>query len=132
MSPFGHALRRARTDIGMSQDALARAAEMDRGHLSKIENGRIGLPSPAVVERLARAMGTSASALYARAGIRSPVDGDDAIDDDLTARVQAVVSRWTPRQRQLLWDYIEGVEAALDERDPPTERTDDESTRRTG
>lgn len=121
MAQFGQALRRERNRLHVSQDALATRAGMDRGHLSKIENGTIRLPSPAVVARLAAALDTTPDALYARAGIRPPDQFDDDPDDALAGRIAAVVDRWSPQQRALLWQYIEAVSAALDAGDPPVD-----------
>jgi transcriptional regulator with XRE-family HTH domain len=59
MSGFGDRLVATRKRLRVSQEALAVSAGMQRSHLSKIENGRITLPSDDVVSRLASALGIS-------------------------------------------------------------------------
>lgn len=55
-------LREARSDAGLSQEALAFAAEVDRTYVSQIERG-IGNPSVAVLARLAHQLGLDVSEL---------------------------------------------------------------------
>lgn len=54
--PFGPRLTRARRKRRVSQEKLAELANMDRGHISKIESGKINQPTDEVVERLAAAL----------------------------------------------------------------------------
>ncbi len=58
-------IREQRLAAGMSQSELARAAQVPQPNLSAYENGR-RTPSPAVVERLARALAGSPSSRVAQ------------------------------------------------------------------
>ncbi|WP_328465562.1 helix-turn-helix domain-containing protein [Actinoplanes sp. NBC_00393] len=58
METFGDALRRLRTARGMSLRGLAQAALTDPGHLSRIENGRRGVPDLAIVRKLDEVLDT--------------------------------------------------------------------------
>lgn len=60
MDPFGPHLKQARRRRGVSQERLAELAGMDRGHISKIEAGKIRRPTDEVVQRLADALGMTA------------------------------------------------------------------------
>jgi transcriptional regulator with XRE-family HTH domain len=55
-------LRRARSTAGLSQEALAFAADVDRTYVSQIERG-IGNPSIAILVRLANCMAKDAADL---------------------------------------------------------------------
>ncbi|MCL6595752.1 MAG: helix-turn-helix domain-containing protein [Firmicutes bacterium] len=57
-------LRRRRQDLGLAQEALARAAGLSRQALSALEAGR-ALPSLPTALALARALGTTVEALFA-------------------------------------------------------------------
>jgi transcriptional regulator with XRE-family HTH domain len=65
---FGDALRQARTTKGLSQEQLARDAELDRTYVSGVERGERN-PSLTNLLRLADALGTSVAALTQRAQI---------------------------------------------------------------
>jgi transcriptional regulator with XRE-family HTH domain len=56
MSSFGDGVQKARKAKGLSQQALADKAGMDRGNLSKIENGRGGIPTEQTIKRLTDAL----------------------------------------------------------------------------
>lgn len=58
-SQLGKRVRDLRREAGLSQEELASAAGMDRGHISNLENGRIENPGIATVEALARALRTT-------------------------------------------------------------------------
>ncbi len=60
---FGDRLVDTRRRLGISQEELADRAKIQRSHLSKIENGRITMPSDAVIQRLADALGVETSEL---------------------------------------------------------------------
>lgn len=63
---FGEALRALRTDAGLSQEALAHAADLDRTYVSGIERGERN-PGLTNLLRLADALGVPLSKLVARA-----------------------------------------------------------------
>ena len=64
----GANLRRAREGAGLSQEALADAAALDRTYVSGIERGRRN-PTVVVLDRLATALGVSAGELLLGVGV---------------------------------------------------------------
>jgi transcriptional regulator with XRE-family HTH domain len=62
---FGEVLLRARLDRGLSQDALAAAAELHHTHISLLERGRRD-PTLETLVRLARALGLTPGELVAQ------------------------------------------------------------------
>jgi transcriptional regulator with XRE-family HTH domain len=65
---LGAAIRAARQERGLSQEALADAAGIDRSHMGKIERGERNV-SVLNVARVADALGTSIASLAASAGL---------------------------------------------------------------
>ena len=61
---FGSAIRDLRTAKGMSQEALAAAAVVERSHMGKIERGQ-HMPSLAAILKLAAALECTAAELIA-------------------------------------------------------------------
>lgn len=62
LTAFGQNVARLRTERGLSQDALAEKAEVDRTYLSGIERG-VRNPGIKTVIRLARALKTTVDEL---------------------------------------------------------------------
>lgn len=59
----GHAIRRLRETLGMSQTALAQAVGFTtQGHLSRIEAGK-AQPSPAALRQIADTLGVDVAAI---------------------------------------------------------------------
>ena len=65
---LGSAIRERRKGLGLSQEALADAAGIDRAHMGKIERGERNATLLNVI-RIAVALGIPASALLERAGL---------------------------------------------------------------
>jgi transcriptional regulator with XRE-family HTH domain len=65
---LGDAIRCARAAQGLSQEALADAAEIDRSHMGKIERGERNV-TVLNVKRVAGALGLPIAALFERAGV---------------------------------------------------------------
>lgn len=65
---LGAAIRAARLERGLSQEALADAASIDRSHMGKIERGERNV-SVLNVARVADALDTSIASLMASAGL---------------------------------------------------------------
>jgi len=65
-SPMGALIRSYRADRGMTQTALARAAEISKTYLSELEGGQGTRPSADVLLRLADALGVSIADLLGR------------------------------------------------------------------
>ena len=59
---FGAAVRSIRTTQGLSQEALANKAKVERSHMGKIERGA-HMPTLALILRLAKALGVSSAEL---------------------------------------------------------------------
>lgn len=68
LKKLGAAIRSVRADKGMSQEALADAAGVDRSHMGKIERGERNV-SVLNVARVAEALGISVASLMALAGL---------------------------------------------------------------
>lgn len=65
---LGAAVRAKRISVGMSQEALADAAGVDRSHMGKIERGERNVTLLNLV-RIAAALGLPLSDLSSRAGL---------------------------------------------------------------
>lgn len=61
---FGLAIRRLREARGWSQERLAEAADMNRSYIGEVERGA-AIPSLITIDKLAGALGTSASGVLA-------------------------------------------------------------------
>ena len=55
---FGAAVRTRRLEVGLSQEALALAAQVERSHMGKIERGE-HIPNLVMIFRLAQALGVT-------------------------------------------------------------------------
>jgi transcriptional regulator with XRE-family HTH domain len=62
---FGTVLRRLREAAGLSQEALAEAADVHRNYVGLLERGQ-RMPTILVVQQLATALGTTASKVMAK------------------------------------------------------------------
>jgi len=60
---FGHNVSVKRKEIGISQEKLARAADIDRTYVSRIEKGSANI-TISIVERLSLALSINASDLF--------------------------------------------------------------------
>ncbi len=99
-------LRRARFECGVSQRALAAAAGVDHGDLSRIEAGK-RVPSLAVVNALATALGLEASLrLYPTVGPRVHDRVSAPIADALLGIAHP---RWSPRLEVFVLAPSKGV-----------------------
>lgn len=65
---LGLAIRSARLELGLSQEALADAAGIDRSHMGKIERGERNV-SVLNVARVSEALNVSIASLMASAGL---------------------------------------------------------------
>ncbi len=61
---FGHAVRKRRMELGLSQESLAERAELHRTYIADIERGVRNL-SLRNIEKLAQALGMSIADLFA-------------------------------------------------------------------
>jgi transcriptional regulator with XRE-family HTH domain len=65
---FGHAIRKRRQELGISQEELADRADLHRTYIGDIERGERNV-SLENIEKLASALGVSVSVLFADYGI---------------------------------------------------------------
>lgn len=65
---FGATIRTLRKTVGLSQEALADLAKIDRSHMGKIERGERNV-SLLNILRIARAIGAKPSDLLSEAGL---------------------------------------------------------------
>ena len=65
---FGAAVRARRAELGLSQEALADYAEIDRSHMGKIERGERNVTFLNIV-RIAKAIQCEPSELFIDAGL---------------------------------------------------------------
>jgi transcriptional regulator with XRE-family HTH domain len=63
---FGAAVREKRHELGLSQEELASAAQVERSHMGKIERGE-HMPNFVLILRLAKALSISPGTLVDRA-----------------------------------------------------------------
>ena len=68
LSALGAAIRRARSGVGLSQEALAVDAELDRSYVGWIERGEHNLTTMNIM-KIAGALKMPASELFASAGL---------------------------------------------------------------
>ena len=68
MVRFGAAVRARRAELGLSQEALADYAEIDRSHMGKIERGERNVTFLNIV-RIAKAIQCEPSDLFIDAGL---------------------------------------------------------------
>lgn len=104
-----YALRRER---GLTQEALALAAETATSNLSRIEKGQ-RRPSGALLERLASALGTSVTAIYAslegvsEMGEQDAGESLQAIDFTRDAiQLRLGFSELTPENQRLTLEFV--------------------------
>lgn len=120
---FGDRVRAARLAQGLKQGELAERAGIDQATVSRIERNRQDNPTVETIERLARALGISASQLLqeeAAPAIERPPR--EVLQEVLSASQVAVVEadwdRWTPAmQRRFLrnLDELRAGQAAIEE-----------------
>ena len=72
---FGAAIRRLRLEARLGQEALADEAGVHRTHVSLIERGK-GMPTLAVIHKLAAALKTTMASLMAEVESAGPPESD--------------------------------------------------------
>jgi transcriptional regulator with XRE-family HTH domain len=68
LAKLGDAIRARRVAVGITQEALAQAADIERAHMSKIERGRRNVTMLNML-RIAAALGCPAAEILAAAGL---------------------------------------------------------------
>jgi transcriptional regulator with XRE-family HTH domain len=64
---FGAAVRRQRRQLGLSQEALAELADINRSYLGEVERGQV-TPSLETIDKIARALRKPLAELVAASG----------------------------------------------------------------
>jgi transcriptional regulator with XRE-family HTH domain len=82
---LGDTLRDARGRRGLSLQAAGDAAQISTGYLHKLEAGRVGSPSPRVLQRLAGVLGVRYWTLMEEAGYLAPATEDPTREDPMPA-----------------------------------------------
>ncbi len=109
-------LRSTRNAARVSQQRLSDLTGIDRGHLSKIENGRIDLPGYETRQRVHAVLGTSEDDLIALGIVRghaAPLRPVQAVRDERALStpdpLAGAIARLSPAQRALVSDLVEGL-----------------------
>lgn len=92
---FGSTLRAVRSELGLSQEAVAHTIGTTQRHVSFLETGRT-TPTRAMLGRLTTGLGLSAAqraALFHDSGYRSPYPARSADSDDLQATLDLMQSQ---------------------------------------
>lgn len=103
---FGEIIKKLRKLRGFTIYLLSELAEVDKGHLSRIERGLRNPPKPDSVHRLAGALGVDVEYLMAKAG-HTDFDGDEALADEEIIR--EVASSTPYRSKAITREYLEGL-----------------------
>jgi transcriptional regulator with XRE-family HTH domain len=82
---LGDTLRDARGRRGLSLQAAGDAAQISTGYLHKLEAGRVGSPSPRVLQRVAGVLGVPYWTLMEEAGYLAPAVADPTREDPMPA-----------------------------------------------
>jgi len=118
MSTLGALVREARERKRLSTTTLSHAVGISQSTLSRIENDRIvEAPEPQLLRRLSDVLELPQPLLLESLGYQ--VTSDEApLSDPLSALISRAVNDWTPAQKKLLWQFIEAVDAVIDDSDP--------------
>jgi len=117
MNEFSNLIKEARTRKRMRGYDLAYAIGQTPSWLSKLEGGDLSHPpAPHVLNGLSNALDIPETEMLKALGYL-PESDETPVSDPLSASIARAVEGWTPRQKKLLWQYIEAVSTALDETD---------------
>lgn len=122
---LGDYVRYARLQRGWTQADLGERIGVDRAYISQIETGARKWPRE-LIPALSRVLGITQIDMARAAGLID--DGPSVAEarptyDETAERLSRIVADWTPRQKRLLWSYIEAVDTALDDDDDQPEPT---------
>lgn len=110
---LGRTLRGLRKENGMSQTALAAAAQVSQGYLSQIENDVVQNPSAVVLFRLAAALQADPRNLMEIAGYTLGVDfhqEEDHFEPPADSNLLRFVSGMPLPRQQALLAYLKGAD----------------------
>lgn len=103
LGELGEYLREQRRNAELSLRQLADLTGVSNPYLSQIERG-LRKPSAEVLQQLAKSLRISAEALYVRAGLLDPAEGDDRHEDHAVEAAIFADSVLTSRQKRVLLD----------------------------
>lgn len=137
-SPYGKWQIETRKRVGVSQQRLAEMSGIDRGHISKIETGKVELPLRETRDKIHAVLGTSEQELVELGiveghGISAVNDSPEIYGvhqdgDDLRAQAHAIIERMDIAHVRFSLTVLTGLErgvtgadlAVLGRRQPPT------------
>lgn len=109
---LGERIRQRRVEKGLTAASLARAADVSRNYISKLENGFAANPSAPILQRLADSLGTSVADLLGQESIQEnemiPLELQELAEQEgLTATDVAALAavRWRGQQPRTLGDW---------------------------
>jgi transcriptional regulator with XRE-family HTH domain len=106
---IGPVVRSLRLERNLSQEALARAASVSSGYLSKLERGLYKEPSYDVLSRIAGALSIPTAGLYSAAGLDHLLaEADPAFEPVLEPYARAL-SGLPKRDRQIITSEIRRI-----------------------
>ncbi len=97
MSEFGEYIKKVRESKDMTLNQVAIYSDISAAQLSRIENGKRGVPKPATIEKLAKALKINYEDLMVKAGYIE----DTSIDKPLTKEEKDVAKRLEQFKREI-------------------------------
>lgn len=120
MKTLGSVIREAREQRGLSVLDLALSVGVSQSTISRLENNEYArAPKPELLGAVARKLKLSEFELVKLAGYR--IGEESPAYDPLSEQIARATASWSPRQKALLWQYVQDISAALDSRDPPVD-----------
>ncbi len=106
---IGPLVRQLRQQRNISQEALANAAHVSSGYLSKLERGQYKAPSREVLSRIARALSIPPADLFKEAGLdHLLLEGDPALEP-LVDAFSPKLTRLPRRDRDIILGELRRV-----------------------
>lgn len=108
MSDFGNYLRKTREDKKLSVNQLGIYAGVSPGLISKIENGKRGVPKPETIEKLAKGLKIDYVIMMRKAGY---IDGESEKNDNeikLTSKQEKLMKEIKNLDDETI-DFLEGI-----------------------
>lgn len=109
-SALGAYVRERRKKLGLTQEQLAEAADLEQTWISQVETGRIVEPSRGMIERLARGLRCSVDDIYRAAGFISAPWEEDASATDFKRMIDEFFG-----EHPELTDIVERVRRKLND-----------------
>lgn len=110
-SSFGSYLKQVREQKNWSINQLADLADISTSQISRIENGKRGVPKPQTIEKIARALQVPYSEMMDRAGYLRPEENEQ-IPDWASSKDKRDFKKMLEEDGELMFDGV-----PLDEED---------------